>query len=56
MFLYAKVVLSNLLDQPTSGDFERELEEENFPQGMDQAYSPQRSSSLATELRRSNYQ
>jgi len=38
MFLYAKVVLSNLLDQPTLGDFERELQEEIFPQGIDQAY------------------
>ena len=38
MFLYAKVVLSNLLDQPTLSHFERELEEENFPLGMDQAY------------------
>lgn len=37
MFLFAKVVLSNLLDQPTLGDLERELEEDNFPEGMDQA-------------------
>jgi hypothetical protein len=39
MFLYAKVVLSNLLDQPTISDFEREIQEENFPQGIDQAYT-----------------
>ncbi|KAH6624506.1 hypothetical protein B0J18DRAFT_456785 [Chaetomium sp. MPI-SDFR-AT-0129] len=38
MFLYAKVVLSNLLIQPTRGHFKRELREENFPKGMEQAY------------------
>ncbi|KAK4214473.1 hypothetical protein QBC37DRAFT_387130 [Rhypophila decipiens] len=38
MFLYAKIVLTNLLDQPSSADFERELEEQNFPDGLDQAY------------------
>ncbi|KAM7217735.1 hypothetical protein V8F06_006869 [Rhypophila decipiens] len=37
MFLYAKIVLTNLLDQPSSADFERELEEQNFPDGLDQA-------------------
>ncbi|KAH6848231.1 hypothetical protein B0I37DRAFT_309598 [Chaetomium sp. MPI-CAGE-AT-0009] len=38
MFLYPKVVLDNLLRQPTRGHFKRELKEENFPKGMDQAY------------------
>lgn len=54
MFLYAKVVLSNLLDQPTLGDFEREIEEENFPQGMDEAYSSKLF--IVTEHSRANYQ
>jgi hypothetical protein len=40
MFLYAKVVLDNLLRQPSRGHFKRELREENFPKGMDQAYIP----------------
>jgi hypothetical protein len=40
MFLYAKVVLNNLLRQPSRGHFKRELREENFPKGMDQAYVP----------------
>jgi hypothetical protein len=38
MFLYAKVVLDNLLRQPTRGHFKRELQAENFPKGMDQAW------------------
>ncbi|KAK3300618.1 uncharacterized protein B0H64DRAFT_315062, partial [Chaetomium fimeti] len=38
MFLYAKVVLDNLLRQPTRGHFKRELKAENFPTGMNQAY------------------
>ncbi|KAH6632698.1 hypothetical protein F5144DRAFT_574952 [Chaetomium tenue] len=38
MFLYAKVVLDNLLHQPTRGHFKRELKAENFPKGMNQAY------------------
>jgi hypothetical protein len=41
MFLYAKVVLSNLWSQPTRGHFKMELQEENFPKGMDQAYGSQ---------------
>ncbi|KAK3373193.1 hypothetical protein B0T24DRAFT_666498 [Lasiosphaeria ovina] len=38
MFLYAKVVLGNLLSQLTRGHFKRELEAENFPKGLDEAY------------------
>ncbi len=38
MFLYAKVVLDNLLSQPTVRRFKRELKDENFPKRMDQAY------------------
>ncbi|KAK3902322.1 putative zinc finger protein, partial [Staphylotrichum tortipilum] len=38
MFLYTKVVLSNLWVQPTRRHFKRELQEENFPKAMDQAY------------------
>ncbi|KAK4205537.1 hypothetical protein QBC40DRAFT_36628 [Triangularia verruculosa] len=38
MFLYAKIVLDNLLRQPSRGHFKRELMEENFPRGLDQAY------------------
>ncbi|KAK3301859.1 uncharacterized protein B0T15DRAFT_325431 [Chaetomium strumarium] len=37
MFLYAKVELGNLLNQYTVAFFKRELVEENFPKGMDQA-------------------
>jgi hypothetical protein len=53
MFLYAKVVLSNLLSQPTRGHFKMELQEENFPKGMDQAYVfPE--TAIATKSRRTN--
>lgn len=38
MFLYAKVVLDNLLRQRTRGHFKRELQAENFPKGMNQAW------------------
>ena len=38
MFLYAKIVLSNLLSQTSRGLFKRELNEENFPKGLEQAY------------------
>lgn len=37
MFLYAKIVLDNLLRQPTKGHLKRELKEENFPKGLEQA-------------------
>lgn len=38
MFLYAELVLSNLLSQTSRGLFKRELNEENFPKGLEQAY------------------
>ncbi|KAK0728767.1 hypothetical protein B0T26DRAFT_869746 [Lasiosphaeria miniovina] len=38
MFLYAKVVLGNLLGQLTRGHFKRELKAENFQKGLDEAY------------------
>ncbi|KAI0536611.1 hypothetical protein GGR58DRAFT_381624 [Xylaria digitata] len=38
MFLYAKIVLSNLLSQVSKRGFQKELEAENFPQGLDKAY------------------
>ncbi|KAK3363959.1 hypothetical protein B0T25DRAFT_470206 [Lasiosphaeria hispida] len=38
MFLYVKIVLENLLAQQTRGHFKRELSDENFPEGLDQAY------------------
>ena len=38
MFLYAKVVLGNLLSQRSLGNIKRELKQENFPKGLDQAY------------------
>ena len=37
MFLYAKVVLGNLLNQRSLGNIKRELKQENFPKGLDQA-------------------
>ena len=37
MFLYAKVVLGNLLSQRSLGNIKRELKQENFPKGLDQA-------------------
>jgi len=38
MFLYAKIVLRHLLRQPSLGLLKRELKNENFPQGLNQAY------------------
>jgi len=38
MFLYAKIVLGNLLRQPSLGHLKRELKNENFPKGLDEAY------------------
>ncbi|KAK3986135.1 hypothetical protein QBC44DRAFT_373441 [Cladorrhinum sp. PSN332] len=38
MFLYAKVVLDNLFRQHSRGHFKRELQGENFPKDLDQAY------------------
>ncbi|RYP71616.1 hypothetical protein DL769_004656 [Monosporascus sp. CRB-8-3] len=40
MFLYAKIVLSNLLSQVSRRDFEQELRAEHFPQGLDEAWVP----------------
>ncbi|KAI4595118.1 hypothetical protein KJ359_007093 [Pestalotiopsis sp. 9143b] len=37
MFLYAKVVLDNLLEQETAFDFAAELQEKNFPKGLEEA-------------------
>jgi hypothetical protein len=37
MFLYAKVVLSNLLNQVSVYDFNEELKAEHFPKGLDEA-------------------
>lgn len=37
MFLYAKVVLENLLDQTSVFDFETELQDNNFPKELEQA-------------------
>jgi hypothetical protein len=37
MFLYAKIVLSNLLSQVSIYDFKQELKAEHFPQGLDEA-------------------
>jgi hypothetical protein len=38
MFLYAKVVLGNLLSQRSLGHVKRELRAEHFPKGLDEAY------------------
>ncbi|KAH8684930.1 hypothetical protein BGZ61DRAFT_548682 [Ilyonectria robusta] len=38
MFIYAKIVLSNLLDQVSTYQFKQQLKAENFPKGLDEAY------------------
>ncbi|KAK0627418.1 hypothetical protein B0T14DRAFT_135829 [Immersiella caudata] len=38
MFLYAKVVLGNLMDQDCERDVEEELQDESFPHGLEEAY------------------
>ncbi|KAI5461405.1 hypothetical protein BGZ63DRAFT_508560, partial [Mariannaea sp. PMI_226] len=38
MFLYAKVVLSNLLNQVSIYHFKQEMKAENFPEGIEEAY------------------
>lgn len=38
MFLYAKIVLGNLLNQVSVARFKREMEVENFPKGLGEAY------------------
>ncbi|KAI6091204.1 WD40 repeat-like protein [Hypoxylon rubiginosum] len=38
MFLYAHVVLNNLLDQINKSSLDREMESGTFPQGIEQAY------------------
>ncbi|KAH7165444.1 hypothetical protein EDB81DRAFT_253192 [Dactylonectria macrodidyma] len=38
MFLYAKIVLDNLLCQESPADLDDELTQDNFPQGLDAAY------------------
>jgi hypothetical protein len=38
MFLYAKVVLDNLMEQGSEAELEDELTTENFPDGLDSAY------------------
>lgn len=38
MFLYAKVVLHNLLSQGSFAEFEDELTQANFPEGLNAAY------------------
>ena len=37
MFLYATVVLGNLLSQESTAEFEEEMENKNFPKGLDAA-------------------
>lgn len=37
MFLYAKVVLGNLLAQSSLYDFKQEMSSKNFPEGLEQA-------------------
>ena len=39
MFLYAKVVLDNLLSQDSPADFKEEMSTDNFPDGLDAAYA-----------------
>ncbi|KAF2190709.1 hypothetical protein K469DRAFT_733387 [Zopfia rhizophila CBS 207.26] len=38
MFLYAKIVLSNLLSQASLHNFKKELDPKHFPRGLDEAY------------------
>ena len=37
MFLYAKIVLSNLLNQVSLYCFKQELKSKNFPKGLEEA-------------------
>lgn len=48
MFLYAKVVLDNLMDQSSEAEVEGELDTENFPDGLDSAYGPLHISLIGT--------
>jgi len=41
MFLYAKVVLENLLAQNTLYDLKQEMNQNNFPDELDKAYETQ---------------
>jgi hypothetical protein len=38
MFLYAKLVMQNLEDQPSLDHLRKELEPDCFPSGLDEAY------------------
>jgi hypothetical protein len=38
MFLYAKLVLDNLMDQGSKAELADELKTGNFPDGLDAAY------------------
>jgi hypothetical protein len=38
MFLYAKLVMDNLYNQPTRGDMIEAIKLENFPDGLKEAY------------------
>ncbi|RYP05095.1 hypothetical protein DL765_009940 [Monosporascus sp. GIB2] len=40
MFLYAKIVLSNLLSQVSMYNFKQELKAEHFPKGLNEAWVP----------------
>ncbi len=37
MFLYAVLVMENLLSQPNNGMLLREVDESNFPKGLEEA-------------------
>jgi hypothetical protein len=50
MFLYAKLVMENLLRQRTQEDLMRELEPNTFPEGLEDAYVDTRSTALTREL------
>ena len=41
--MYAKIVLDNLLQQNSQGDFENEMSQETFPNGLEDAYVTQAS-------------
>jgi hypothetical protein len=50
MFLYAKLVMENLLRQQAREDLMGELGPNTFPEGLEDAYADARSTVLAREL------
>jgi hypothetical protein len=58
MFLYAKLVLSNLYNQPNQLSLEEEIRKENFPKELGDAYAyyntPQQKATITEKLTDTN--